>query len=412
MDFPEEQFSDKKTMTRFNKSILWFFLLIIFSSITDFVIWRELGKTFLILEKKSQTEINNSFPKSDEKQEKEKQKKESFTTIPYVYSPVEISMSDMKKKGCVVDGLLSGYGDNTEIEVAMVNHSGCQYLHRALETWNAPPDFLKASQIMETIKLKDVVYGMFLAEAIKKDAIYYYPGEKRFFNFKKMCREGSDNSWGEKTCKPNMKSEEYQTYLKFITRRAMDLGIQSFLFGQIYYQDTADLKKSKISEIVSDMRNYAKEKKMEIVIGAQTGDIMDEKYLDNFDYIEGGVGMGEDGEIENGPCWSEKSGCWALLWNERYSKKAKNVFLHLDWSGLKFDDMDVFSRMSLEKRAETLKKLHKYFTSKKMGFLLPMMATLDKENGGCFGPSPGFYSASRDYSCDDEEAIKAILKEK
>jgi len=74
--------------------------------------------------------------------------------------------------------------------------------------------------------------------------------------------------------------------------------------------------------------------------------------------------------------------------------------------------MDVFSRMSLEKRAETLKKLHKYFVSRDMGFLLPTMATLNKENGGCFGHSPEFYSASRDYSCVDEEAIKAILKEK
>ena len=411
MEFQEEQFSNKQTTPRFNKSILWFFLLIIFSVIAGFLIWKDLQKTFIFLDENNSKEV--SFQKSSkEKSEKEKQKQESFTNISYAYPPVKISMSSMKKKGCATDGLLSGYGDNTEIEVAMINHSSCQYLHRALETWNAPPDFLKASKIMKTIKLKNVIYGMFLAEAIKENAISYYPEEKRFFDFKKMCRNGSENSWGEKTCKPSMESEEYRKYIKFITRRAMDLGIQSFLFGQVYYQDTADLKNSKIPEIVSDMKIYSKEKKMEIVIGAQTGDINDEKYLNNFDYIEGGVGIGEDGEIENGPCWKEKSDCWALLWNEKYSKKAKNVFLHLDWSGLKFDDMDVFSRMSLEKRAETLKKLHKYFVSRDMGFLLPMMATLDKENGGCFGPSPGFYSASRDYSCDDEEAIKDILKEK
>jgi hypothetical protein len=124
------------------------------------------------------------------------------------------------------------------------------------------------------------------------------------------------------------------------------------------------------------------------------------------------VGIGDDGKIENGPCWSRLDSCWALLWHKNYASKADNIFLHLDWSGLSFDDMSVFSRMEKAQRAQVLKELYKYFTARDMGFLLPLMATLHKENGGCFGPSEGFYSASRAYSCKDENVINLILKGK
>jgi hypothetical protein len=160
------------------------------------------------------------------------------------------------------------------------------------------------------------------------------------------------------------------------------------------------------------MKEYAKKKDMDIVIGAQTGSITDKKYLSRFDFIEGGLGINENGEIEDGPCWSGMESCWALLWHKTYAGKAENVFLHLDWSGLSFDDMSKFARMDSAKRAEILKKLHNYFTSRNMGFLMPIMATLHSENGGCFGPGAGFYSASKAYSCKDEDVINLILKGK
>jgi len=331
------------------------------------------------------------------------------------YIPGPISIERMKTKGCVADGLLSGYGDDPKEATNMINRSECAYLHRSLETWLAPPDFPKASEIMQRIKKPGIIYSMFIAEALKKNEDYYYPDEKRDFDFSKMCRKGSENFWGEHTCKPDFESGEYRKYLKYITEQAMDLGIQSFLFGQIYHQDESDLSKSELPRILSMMRSYAKKKNMQIAIGAQTNDIQNEKYLRRFDYIEGGVGINADGDIQNGPChtrWWKKPGdwCWALLWNDQFAKKANNVFLHLDWSGLKYDDMGVFSRMSQENRLNTLKNLHTYFNSKDMGFMMPFLATIHRENEGCYGPKKRFYSPSNKYKCKDEDTINAILR--
>jgi len=328
----------------------------------------------------------------------------------YVYPPVPISMKKIKTQGCVADGILSSYGKDTDNSVDMINRSNCIYLHRALETWADAPNFEKASRIMERIQKPGLVYGMFIAEAIKINK--NYPNDKDEdgnFDFRKMCRQGSENAWGEHTCKPELSSKEYRKYLTYITRRAMDLGIQSFLFGQIYYQDYEGPKKDRMKKVLEEMRAYAKEKKMQIIIGAQTGTIIDENYLRLFDYIEGGVGMGDDGFVEEGPCWSHLESCWALLWHDRYASRANNVLLHFDWSGLMFDDMSVFARMEKHKRTEVLKRLHEYFTSKNMGFLLPMMATINKDNDGCRGPKKRFYSASNEYTCQDEGTINAIL---
>jgi len=329
----------------------------------------------------------------------------------YVYKPGPISMEKIKTQGCVVDGILSQYGGDTKEAVAMINRSNCMYLHRALETWVDTPDFQKATEIMAKIKKPGIIYGMFIAEAIRKGERSFEEDGKEF-DFSDMCRNGSDNIWGEHTCKPNISEKEYREYLAQITREAMDIGIQSFLFGQIYFQDSVDSDKSKMQKVLDDMRSYAREKGIEIVIGAQTGNITDEKYLRMFDYIEGGVGMGDDGVIEEGPCWSRMGSCWALLWHERYASKANNVLLHLDWSGLAFDDMSVFARMNKAKRAETLRNLYGYFTSKNMGFLMPMSATLYKDNGGCYGSKRRSYSASNKYTCQDEGIINSLLSGK
>jgi hypothetical protein len=321
-------------------------------------------------------------------------------------------MKEIKTKGCVTDGLLSAYGKDTDEATEMINRSNCVYLHRALETWGDHPDFKKASRIMEKIKKPDVVYGMFIAEALRTNGDFPNgEDEDGNFDFKKMCREGSQNVWGEHTCKPEISSGEYRKYLKYITQKAMDLGIQSFLFGQIHYQDYEGPESDRMEKVVKEMRAYAKKKNIPIIIGAQTNTITNEKYLRMFDYIEGGVGMGDDGWVENGPCWSHLQSCWALLWHDRYAKRANEVLLHLDWSGLTFDDMSVFARMDKAKRTNVLERLHKYFVSKDMGFLMPMMATLNKDNGGCRGPKKGFYSASDAYTCQDESVINSVLSQ-
>jgi hypothetical protein len=323
--------------------------------------------------------------------------------------PQPVSMERLKKQGCVADGLLSEYNPDWDNFAALINRSNCYYLHRAVETWAKPPDFETVEFQMGQIAKKNIVYGMFLAEALDPGAEYFNNLENQKFDFGKMCREGSRGIWGPHTCQADFSSGEYRNYLSYITRRAIDLGIQSFTFGQIYRQESGDNDKNYAPKIVKDIRDYARKKKISVVIGAQTGAITDPDYLKLFDYIEGGVGIDGNGGIESGPCLSNRGSCWALLWHKNFSGQAKNVLLHLDWTGIKSDDLDIFARMDKIKREETLRNLYDYFREKNMGFLMPFFGVLDKNNGGCYGPKKRFYSPDMAYSCRDEDAINAIL---
>ncbi len=337
---------------------------------------------------------------------------------PFLTPPPPPDMERMKKEGCIADGLLSGYGKKEERMAKYINRSDCYYLHRAIETWLEPPDWKEIDKVKKQIKKKDIVYGMFIAEAIDKKADYSFEEENRDFEFSEMCRDGSNNFWGEHTCKPSFEKSEYRKYLRAITREAMDRGVQSFLFGQIFYQESAGLKRYWVRDVIADMHAYADWLGMKIVIGAQTNDIEDERYLRLFDYIEGGVGINDDGDFPKDdachPRWYQEEGdwCWALLWNDRYAKKAKNVLLHLDWSGKKNDDMARFSRMNRSKRKQTLENLYEYFTSRGHGFLLPVLARLHGDNGGCYGPTTHFYAPNDEFECKDEEILENILKNK
>ncbi|EKE19004.1 MAG: hypothetical protein ACD_9C00170G0002 [uncultured bacterium] len=324
--------------------------------------------------------------------------------------PSPVSMKKLKSQGCVADGLLSEYNPENDKFIALINRSNCYYLHRAIETWLMPPDFETVGYVMSQIEKRDVVYGMFIAEAIDFRANYLNELTGREFKFRDMCRKGSENVWGEGSCKPTFSSKEYRNYIQYITQKAIDAGVQSFTFGQIYMQEGG--RKDYAPKIVSEMREYAEEKGVDIVIGAQTGSITDEKYLKLFDYIEGGVGLSVDGSVENGPCFSGRGGCWALLWHEDFSSKAKNVLLHLDWTGIPSDDLDIFARMDKEKRAQTLQYLYEKFSAKDMGFMMPYFGVIYKNNGGCYGPKKRFYSSDNAYSCQDENAINNILSGK
>jgi hypothetical protein len=328
------------------------------------------------------------------------------------FKPWAISMELIKKKGCVADGLLSGYGNSEKEFVKMINRSECAYLHRALETWLRPPDFEEAEDIMEKIEKRPIVFGMFLAEAISTRRSYEDPNWDHNFDFDRMCRDGTEGRWIKESCIPDIDKPEYRRYLKSITHCAMDIGIQSFLFGQIQLQDPhSNFNETEIKKVLDDMRAYAKEKNMEIIIGAQTDNITDEEYLRMFDYIEGGVGIDGGGNVEDSACSSKFGNCWALLWHDRYSKIANNVLLHLDWSGMTWDDMGIFARMDQDKRIETLENLHQKFTTKNMGFLMPFLAVLNRENEGCYGPNKNFYAPSKKFKCKDEDKINKIMKE-
>lgn len=321
--------------------------------------------------------------------------------------PPPVDMNRLKTQGCVADGLLTEYNPDQGEFISLINRSNCYYLHRAVETWREPPDFAVIEKNMAQIAKPDVVYGMFLAEAISTAADYKNEDTGHVFDFDQMCHNDTLNDWGEHTCKPTFSSVEYRDYLKYTTRKAIDLGVQSFTFGQIQLQESS--MRNYAPQIARDIRSYAKEKGVDVVIGAQTGSITDAKYLKLFDYIEGGVGIDGNGDVENGPCLSRRGSCWALLWNKAYASKAKNVLLHLDWTGIPSDDLDIFARMSASRRAATLQNLYGFFKQKNMGFLMPYFGVLYKDNGGCFGPKKRFYSPSDAYSCRDEGAISRIL---
>ncbi len=323
-------------------------------------------------------------------------------------------MKKIKTRGCVADGLFTGYGGETEKDIEMVNRSECEYLHRSIETWLEPPDFEEIKENMDQMKKNNVIYGMFIAEAIDRKSDYEDSSGKEF-DFSDMCRPGSKHYWGEHSCKPSFKRDEYRDYLRYITRRAMDLGVQSFMFGQVFYQESTDLDDPEIEEIIAEMRQYAGFLGIEIVIGAQTNSITHQEYLQHFDYIEGGVGVSPSGNIEDGPCfsrWWKKPGdwCWALLWHDRYANQANHILLHLDWSGKLGDDMSTFARMNPNLRSQTLERLYLKFTEEGHGFLMPMLAILPDENGSCYGGKKGYYSANEEFDCADEEAINKILK--
>lgn len=391
--------------------------------------WRFIIRTLILLvilivpliflwQKKQKKEIFQIEPETEKMEQaiddlwEYDEKMEALLPVENFIPPSPPDMQKMKRSGCIADGLLNGETDGTDGLIKLINRSNCYYLHRSIETWLQTPDFEEVKENMDRIEKKDVVYGMFIAEAIDTKTKYYYNLGGREFDFDKMCRPGSKNAWGEHTCKPSLEKKEYQRYILDITRKAMDLGVQSFMFGQVFYQDY--ISDPSVDEVLYKMRKYAKLKGLEIVIGAQTNDIEDESYLRQFDFIEGGVGLSMEGEIEDGPCysrWWKKEGdwCWALLWHERYKSKANNVFAHLDWSGKMGDDMSNFARMSREERSETLKYLDDYFTKRDVGFLMPMLAVLPKENGGCHGKSKKFYSADNKYSCKDEDVINELL---
>ncbi len=344
----------------------------------------------------------------------QKHVKKTFSETPikeeWHFTPGPISMDQIKKNGCVADGFLSGYGDKTGEITKTLERSKCVYLHRALETWLHPPDFEKAVEIMKGMDKNPVVYGMFLAEAISTRRRYVDPNWDHEFKFDKMCRGQDKNHWEKNSCIPSIDKPEYQRYLKSITHRAMDIGIQSFMFGQIELQDeNPNFDNTQVKNVLDDMRSYAKEKNIQIIIGAQTNSIMDERYLRLFDYIEGGVGIDSNGSVEDQPCSSKFSSCWALLWNKRYSLISNNVLLHLDWSGLTWDDMGIFARMNQDKRIETLSSLYHKFTDQNMGFLMPFLAVLNNHNDGCYGPNKSFYVPSKKYRCDDEDKINKMM---
>ncbi len=330
-----------------------------------------------------------------------------------LWKPVRPDIARIKKEGCVADGLLSDY-NKPEVDIPLARESDCHYFHRALETWLKPPDFEEAQRILLELDRPDAVYGMFIAEAIDRKADYLYRKENRLFDFSEMCRKHSKHFWGEHTCKPSLKTKEYQNYLRQITRDAMDVGVRVFLFGQIHHQEEST-RFPKVDNVIREMRSYADARGIEILIGAQTGEITREKYLKHFDFIEGGIGLWPDGHVEGGPCFTkfwkqEGDWCWPLMWHERWRSLDIDTFVYLDWNGQKDDDMHVFASMPTPLRHHTLENLYSAMTARNIGFFFPLITPLPRNKGdNCYGPRKSFYSPAMDYDCKDMEMINTLL---
>lgn len=333
-----------------------------------------------------------------------------FPTTP----PPPPDIERMTWQGCVADGFLSGYG-NEGRNIELINRLPCYYLHRAVETWLSPPNWEKVDKIRREVTRTPVLYGMFIAEAVDMRAKYWDLDRREWLSFKKMCKDGSDGRWGNRTCVPTTDKKEYRRYLVRVMKDAIDHDIQSFLFGQVYLQDARTYKDSHLPDILEEVRDYARQRGTEVVIGAQTNAITDKKYLHLFDYVEGGTGLKPDGTVEDGACFSryqQQGWCWALLWDETYRAKAPKVLIHLDWSGMENDDMATFVEMPQEQRGRVLRYLYKFFHTQGVGFLLPVFTALPNDHDGCHGSKERYYSADDQYSCDDENAIADILTEK
>ena len=121
-------------------------------------------------------------------------------------TPPPVDMNRLKAQGCVADGLLTEYNPDQGEFVSLINRSNCYYLHRAIETWREPPDFTVIEKNMAQIAKPDVVYGMFIAEAIGTKEGYKNEDTGHVFDFGEMCHNDTLNDWGEHTCKPTFSS--------------------------------------------------------------------------------------------------------------------------------------------------------------------------------------------------------------
>lgn len=349
-----------------------------------------------------------------------------------------------KTNGCLLSGLLDGAGDDHNVQahlddefIPMLGRSRCLFLNRSVETWAKPPNFAKIRANIQRIKTatgKNYIYEIMLAEAIPAAYKSEFGPDYSQFDFSAMCADQQPVDYGRpQNCIPSVDNPEYRRYLEYITQQAIDSGIQSFLFGQVYFQDPNWSSQPLISQVIQPIRDYAAGKNVSIIIGGQTNHITNPVYLQNFDYIQGGIFFDDSGTINfdsqcknnttpnpNGNPWWD---CAAHLWHDTYRNSAKNVLITLDHESTLDDDIHRFARLSKSERTALLSQLYSYMKSKNAGFVMPFLVNLSSNLRGdeCYGLYPWIYSAAnsggsergnlnpRAYSCQDEDAMNQLL---
>ncbi len=135
-------------------------------------------------------EISSIKPVMVQYQPREIEEPEEEEIVPEKkFVPGNFTMNSLKTRGCVADGILNGYGGKRKKMRELIDRSECVYLHRALETWLETPDFSKISQQMAQFEKSGLVFGMFLAEAVRRDKEYDSPKSGKEVDIGDMCKK-------------------------------------------------------------------------------------------------------------------------------------------------------------------------------------------------------------------------------
>ena len=184
--------------------------------------------------------------------------------------------------------------------VDLLSRSHCVYINRAVETWDRPPDFAVIQSNMAALSQRSArpyVFGEFIAESVPLNQTYYYPAEHRNFDFTQMCK--APPKPGAKDCTPSFDRPEYQKYVAYVARNSIDIGVQVLLFGGVALTDPkGTVNTSNLTKIIHEMKAYGADKGITVLVIAQSPSTFGgAPYLADFDLIQGGAYINEDGSL-------------------------------------------------------------------------------------------------------------------
>lgn len=334
-------------------------------------------------------------------------------------------MSEIKNHGCVAASLLfgdKGYvpgGARFQQDVSMLAASPCRYLHGSIQTYNRPPiwdDIVARKGVVDASTSKTYVYSMAIAENVDTGAKYTDPTTGHTFDFLSMCP--TPPASGLETCTPSFARPEYQDYVVSIVTKALEEGVQDFVFGQPFLTGL-ETHLGQPNNVLDRIAAAARNSGRVYVLGAQTNSNSNPDFLQKFDYIMGGLGITADGSIDqsdaNSHCaLSVPEFCYALLWDPFYVALANNVVISLDWASFPTDEMHRFARMSRKDRQDLIytefTRMRGIGGSGKVSLLLPYRAVIQTTHGDeCRDIDSDYYTPSMDGNCRDENAFALVL---
>jgi hypothetical protein len=239
----------------------------------------------------------------------------------------------VKFSGCTFVGLIGTDNTGTEVSgrriagtqltwfndyVSLIARSNCNYLGRAISTWESPPNFpaiaanmaafqQQMSQLQQSSSVPQTyVFGEYVAERVSLTASYYYDWENRYFDFSQMC--GAAPAPGAVECMASYNQPEYVKYVTFMITKSIDLGLQVYLFGDATNTDSrGTVTSSNLVKVMNQMRSYAAAKGMSVLFIAQNPSTFGgPAYVNTFDLIQGGAYINDNGTIPDTPIVSNK----------------------------------------------------------------------------------------------------------